>query len=105
VWELAGIWDTRAPERMLGDPVALEGFASSLLTGFEQAAGVVASEAPPAIGEDLEVATGALATLYVSAVDYAAGDMSAIPVQQPEEIQAFGRVRAWGNERCGPPPQ
>jgi len=104
VWELGAIWDTRAPEAVLGDNDALADFAAALLNGFDAAAGVVAAEAPPDVVADLEVATEGLITLYDNALAYAAGDMASIPVQQPDEVQAFARVRAWGEGECGPSP-
>lgn len=104
VWELAAIWDTQAPERILGDNDALDDFAAALLQGFNAAADTVGAAAPDTVAADLDVAAAGLERLYDRALDYAAGDMESVPVQLPGEVRAFASVRAWGTERCGPPP-
>lgn len=104
VWELGAIWDTQAPERILGDNDALADFAGALLEGFNAAAGQVTAVAPDTVAAELDVAAAGLEGLYDRALAYAAGDMESVPVQLPGEVRAFANVRAWGTERCGPPP-
>lgn len=97
---VAGVWGTSAPATLLGNAEGLADFAAGLQGGFDRAVAVLAAEAPPEVGDDLEVVSSALDAQYRDALAYAAGDMSAVPVITPVERRALAGVEAWSSQRC-----
>jgi hypothetical protein len=98
--EAQRVWDTQAPESVLGDPDVLADFAGALQRSFNDAMTVVAGQAPPEVDADIATVRTSLADLYATAIRYVAGDMEAVPVQSPEALEALGRVKDWARPQC-----
>ena len=98
--EVAGVWTTQAPERLLGEEAALGAFAAGLQGGFDRAIAALIDNAPANIDTDLETVQDALTQIYVDALAFAAGDSTAVPAQTDTQRAALGRVDDWARQRC-----
>ncbi len=101
--EIAGVWVTKAPERLLGDATALSAFAAGLEGGFDRAIDSLIGEAPSDIDAELETVRRALSDIYAEALAFAAGDSTAAPVQTDAQRTALDRVDTWARSQCANP--